>query len=101
MGVPRGTTPTLTLTFSDPDLDLTTASDVYVTFRFGETPLTKTGEDLVITEKTIEVFLSQTETLAFPEGPVEVQANWMKGGKRAASDVAQYFFTKQLLEQEI
>lgn len=101
MGVPRGTTPTLTLVFSDPEIDLTTASDVYVTFQFGGTPLTKSTEDLVITEKTIEVFLSQTETLAFPTGPVEIQANWMKGGKRAASEVIQYYFTKQLLNEVI
>lgn len=46
MSAPRGTTPTLMLTFKEANLDLTEAANVYVTFQFGPTQLTKTGEDL-------------------------------------------------------
>lgn len=99
MGVPRGTTPTLLLTFTEQNLDFTAAEDVYVTIKYGDTKLTKTGTDLVLTQKTISVFLSQQETLTFPEGECEVQANWTGGGKRAASDIGQFYFSKQLLDE--
>lgn len=97
MGVPRGTTPTLVLTFEDPDLDLTECSNVYVTFNVG-TGLTKTGADLEVKEREIDVYLTQAETLAFPTGKVKMQANWVyTDGTRGASDIASVEFTRQLL----
>lgn len=73
----KGTTPTFTFTTSA-DIDLTQATGVYVTFsNINETQIfTKTGADLVINEKSIDVFLTQQETLLFPEGTVKVQINW-------------------------
>ena len=62
MGVPQYTTPTFTLTFTEQALDLTQAQNVYVTFKSGETLMTKTGADLTIAEKSIGVYLSQEET---------------------------------------
>ncbi len=102
--IPIGTTPTFTLTFTDENLDLTTANNVYVTFHsIGKADLlTKTGEDLTVNEKTIEVYLSQAETLAFNEGDVEIQANWTSAtGGRCASDVVTYDFGKQLLKEVV
>ena len=63
MSVPRGTTPTYTCTFSDESVDLTTATNVYVTLEQGRNNITKSGDDLVVSAKRIEVYLSQRDTL--------------------------------------
>lgn len=100
MGVPRGTTPTFTLTFTDNALDLTTASEVYVTFSENGNILTKKGDDLTVAAKQIQVYLTQAETLAFKVGTVEVQANWTYStGDRAASEITSINITKQLLDE--
>lgn len=102
MGVPRGTTPTFLLTFSDEGLDLTEAQSVYVTFRMGGRAITKTGEDLVVEAKQITVSLTQAESLVFPDGKVKVQANWVfPDGGRAASTVCLCSLTEQLLPKVV
>ena len=98
MGVPQYTTPTFTLTFTQDGLDLTQARNVYVTFRSGDTLMTKTGEDLTVDEKSIGVYLSQEETAKFRVGYVEIQANWTTApDNRAASNVVRYPISEQLL----
>lgn len=103
MSVARGVTPTFTLTFRDiSGLDFTAATNVYVTFSSGKSIITKTGEDLVLTKNTIDVLLSQKDTLSFPVGDVEVQANWTTtNGKRIASQISKIQIDKQLLERVI
>lgn len=102
MSVARGTTPTFTLTFTEEELDLTQATNVYVTFEQGKKSLTKTGDDLVVSAKQIEVYLDQSETLQFGMGLVKIQANWtMTGGRRASSNVVGYHLTEQLLEEVV
>lgn len=102
MGVPRGTTPTITLTLDDETIDLTLASAVYVTFSKKGLTVTKTGEDLTVAAQTVEVALSQTETLEFERGPVKVQLNWkFIDGSRQASTVEKIDLTEQLLEREV
>ena len=111
MGVPRGTTPVFRLTFEEEEIDLTTARNVYVTFKAPvklslyksiDHVLTKTGDDLEVSEKEILVYLSQKETLLFPEGVIKIQANWTTPeGNRAASKVRLYSFTEQLLEKVV
>ena len=99
--IPRGTTPTFTFTFKEQGLDLTTAANVYVTFAQNKKVLTKTGSDLDVSEKSISVYLSQSETLMFHDS-VEVQVNWTTpDGQRAASNIVRADFTKQLLDQEV
>lgn len=102
MGIPRGTTPTFTLSFEGTDVDLTGAKDVYVTFVGKGQKITKTGEDLVVDQKSISVFLTQSDSLKLPVGDVELQANWTYAdGRRCASDCVTYKFTKQLLEKVV
>jgi len=102
MSVPQYTTPTFTLTFTEEDLDLTQAQQVYVTFRSESNLVTKTGEDLTIDEKEIEVFLDQADTAKFRPGVIEIQANWITGeGGRVASEVVTYEITDQLLKKVI
>lgn len=100
MGIARATTPTFTLTFTEEALDLTQATNVYVTFEQDEVNFTKT--DLDVAEKQVDVYLSQEETLRFKVGVVNIQVNWtMANGRRACSDVKQVEITKQLLRQVI
>ena len=102
MGVPRFTTPVFTLTFTDKDLDLTQAVDVFVTFKQACKVVTVTGEDLTIAEKSISVSFTQEESAQFFVGDVEIQANWVMGdGQRAASEVVLYQFTENLLQRVI
>lgn len=103
MSVPRGTTPTFTLTFRESaDIDFTAAKSVFVTFSYGKGTVTKTDDELTLTKNTIGVLLSQRETLSFPIGDVEIQANWVtQDGKRIASEVVKYKVTKQLLEKVV
>ena len=102
MGVPRFTTPTFTLTFSEQALDLTQAVDVFVTFKQADKVLTVTGEDLTVQAKSIGVSFTQEESAQFYVGDVEIQANWVMGdGQRAASEVVLYQFTDQLLQRVI
>lgn len=102
MGVPRYTTPVFLFTFSKQGIDLTQADEVFVTFKQAGNSVTKTGNDLVVEEKTISVGFTQEETSRFCVGDVEIQANWvMSNGKRAASEVVKYQFTEQLLQRVI
>lgn len=97
----RATTPTLVLTLTgDNTLDITQADNVYVTMmQFGE-PLTKTGEDLELTAKTITLHLTQQETLLFVEDvPVSIQINWIADGERFATPIHQITVGRQLLSE--
>ncbi len=101
MAIPRGVTPTFTLTFDDENLDLTQANHVYVTFRSGTT-LTKADTELTIAAKRIDVYLTQAETLAFRQGPTVIQVNWTYGdGSRAASEAVRYSFVDNLLDKVV
>jgi hypothetical protein len=102
MGVPQYTTPTFQLTFTEEGLDLTQSQNVYVTFRSGQAKLTKTGDSLIIGEKTIGVKLTQSETARFAVGSVRIQANWTtSNGDRAASEVVSCRITEQLLTEVV
>lgn len=101
MSVPRGTTPTFTLTF-DNDIDLSSAHNVYVTFKSGTRTLTKKTEELDVTAHAIGVYLKQIETLPWRSHQVSIQANWTDAnGGRVASDVVNYPIGEQLLEQVV
>lgn len=102
MAIPRGVTPTFTLKFNEEDLDLTQVQSVYVTFSYGKGKITKDIESLDVRENEIDVFLSQSETLSFPVGIVEIQVNWVyNNGVRGASDCVSYRFSKQLLDKVV
>ena len=99
MAVARGTTPTFELTFTDEELDLTQADHVYVTFRSAGVTLTKSDDDLVVAAKSIQIFLTQAETLQLRE--VKIQANWTNGIVRSASEIVSYTMDDQLLEKVV
>ena len=102
MSVARATTPTFLLQFDQQGLDLTTANNVYVTFKSGNKTLTKTGGDLAVSAQSIGVYLNQTETIVWRTGKVEIQANWTSGsGSRAASEIVYYDISAQLLDEVV
>ena len=100
----RGTTPTYTFTLPD-TVDLTQADEVYVTFSKmnDDIIMTKTAEGLTVTAHTVEVYLSQEETLAFPNGKIQMQINWIyeQGGlrKRACSVKMQINAERNLIDE--
>ena len=85
MSISRYTTPDLTLTIPNTTVpDLTEAENVYVTFADGNKEIyTKTGDDLIVTAYSVDVYLSQEETAAFRTGRITVTMNWTyhEGGR--------------------
>lgn len=102
MSVPKGTTPTVICVFNKPDLDLTLANNVYVTFTSNLRTVTKSGEDLTVEPNRIIVRLSQADTLSFQIDDVEIQANWTYDGRqRACSTIEKIDVTRNLLMREV
>ena len=102
MSVTRATTPTFLLQFNQQGLDLTTAHNVYVTFRSGAKTITKTGEDLEVAAQSISVYLRQQDTIGWKVGNVMIQANWTSAdGSRTASEIVGYKIDEQLLNKVV
>ena len=98
----RGTTPTFKLVLNDENVDLTSATNVYVTFCQNGINLTKTGDDIEVLEKEVDVYLNQQETLNFHSNIVEIQVNWTyDDGKRACSNIAKILVGRNLLNEVI
>lgn len=105
----RGTTPTFTFTIKNDTVDLAEAQNVYVTIRQGSKEITKTGDDIEVETRTVNVFLGQEESLGLSEGAnAEVQINWTYLDqidattiRRAATKVKTIQITKQLLKRVI
>lgn len=72
----RGTTPTYIINIQDETFDLTQAEHVYVTFKGKINKIRKEGADVTVNPHSIEVTLSQEDTLAFCPGEVTIMANW-------------------------
>lgn len=87
----QATTPTITLTLPN-DIDLTTATEVFVTFKQQMLTITKTTFDGVEIDdenaNVLYVTLEQSETVLFSDNyPAKVQVNWTQGTKRFATVV--------------
>ena len=101
MSTASGTTPTFTFTFPD-TLDLSTANNVYVTFKSknGTVLFTKSGEGVRVSQNIVSIDLTQKETL--PLQKVKIQINWTyANGKRGSSEIAEFDFSEQLLNKEV
>lgn len=83
-GFRRGSTPTNTF---EVDLDLTGAT-VFITYRQNGKTILEKSEDVVITAEALTVELSQEDTLAFADGPCEIQIRYVfPNGKADASNI--------------
>ena len=81
----RGTTPTITITT---DIDLTSAINMFVTFKQGDRiVLEKTLEDVIITSQTVVCNLTQEDTLSIKDGMVrfQIRATLVDGSKVASN----------------
>lgn len=104
----RGTTPTYTFTLPD-DVDLTQATKVYVTFSTDDksekelATWTNADDAVTVSEHSVELYLTQEETLALPDGKIKVQLNWLynEGSltKRAASKKTTIKTERNLLDE--
>lgn len=106
----RGTTPTFTLKLKeDSNIDLSEARNVYFTVSQGAKAITKTGDDIEISDgRTVLVFLNQEESLSLVEGQkTEVQLNWTyldpdgETVRRAATKIKTIELGKQLIRKVI
>lgn len=101
----RGTTPTFVLTIHDNTIDLEQAESVYVTICQPGITITKKDEDLNITLRTVECYLTQLESLKLlPENITEIQINWTYLDdanvlRRAATEVKAVNIGRQLLPE--
>ena len=100
----RATTPTLTLHIADDSIDLTEARAVYVTVAQGATVITKTGDDLEVSENSVSCRLTQEESLTLRPGTAEVQVNWTyldldSTTRRASTTVKTIRIEQQLLQE--
>ena len=97
----QGTTPTLTLTVPN-TVDLTQAAHVYVTLSQGRTVLTLSGNSVDVDEHSVDVFITQSQSLKFSKGEVEIQLNWTDSqGKRLASEISLEPISKNLLREVV
>lgn len=81
----RGTTPTNVFNV---DIDLTSASALYVTYEQNhEVVVEKTISDATITATSVSVTLTQAETLLFVPGKVFVQIRAKIGSTAVASNI--------------
>lgn len=99
----RGTTPTFIFTLPE-DVDLTKATNVYVSFAKEQGEIMRlTGDALTVEEHEVSVFLTQKQTLALPLGAMNVQINWtyQEGEitKRACTDIKRIYLQKSLADE--
>lgn len=96
----KGTTPTLSLTFSE-DIDFTQATSIVVTFSDSRQNklMEKTDADLDVSAHQIDITLTQEETLSMPK-EVLIQVNFLYVDgttiRRAASTIAGLRFNNNL-----
>lgn len=98
----KGTTPTYLFT-TEAEIDLTRASEVYVTFStLSKRELfTKSGNDLYIEPQRVGVYLTQEETLSLPNERIQAQLNWTYGNKRMCSQAMLINIKANLLNRVI
>lgn len=104
----RGTTPTNTFTTT---IDLSEMSVIYISYKQrGEVKIEKTKEDITFTEETVDeattyvmsVQLSQEDTLALVDTPVEIQVRAKNsGGTAIASEIIKVPVERILKDGEI
>lgn len=82
----RGTTPSNTFMT---DIDLREADVVYITYAQQGRPIVeKTITDMTITQSSVEVMLTQSETLKFKNAEVEIQIRArFPSGRAVASNI--------------
>ncbi len=100
----KATTPTISFTLPE-SVDMTQASNVYVTFakKGGSVLMTKEGSDVTVEAHSVAVTFTQEETLELPAQPIQAQINWIytEGAqvKRACSSIVEIAVKDNLLDE--
>lgn len=101
-----GCTHTLDIEIDDHSVDLSTATNVYVTIAQGATSQTFTDEQIDIGSSGYElsVGFTQEQSLIFRRGSADMQVNWLvsdggSGYYRNATEVVTIQWSKQLLKE--
>lgn len=104
----QGTTPTFRLAINGRNVDLTQATNVYVTITQGQQSITMTGESLEIKQNMVSFWLPQEWSLLLSgNATAEMQCNWTYTDpetgavKRAATKPQTIQVGKQLLKRVI
>ena len=97
----RGTTPTHIF---KTDMDISEATEIYITYKQDDIVIEKTIEDCTVTPEEITVKLSQEETLAFKQSgyvaDVQIRAKF-PNGTAVASNIMTIEVSKILKDGEI
>lgn len=104
MNAPIGTTPTLSLTFDESEVNFLETRNIYISMESKDCSIVKRGDDpgVFISEHQIDIYLSQEETLSFGPLPTDIQVNWTYAdGSRAASNIVRYRFGQNLLDKVV
>lgn len=81
----RGTTPTITIAT---DIDLTQASNLFVTFKQGDRiACEKTLDEVTVTPESVVCELEQNDTLELKDGLVRIQIRATLGDSKVASNI--------------
>lgn len=95
----RGTTPTLKIKINGANVK--EFSKIYVTFKQGETEVTKTTEDIDIEDNLLSIWLSQEDTLKFVHGHVDVQLRAITENGVAVASSIQMLFMDEILKEGV
>ena len=98
------TTPTSTLHVDEENVDFTTATSIYVTFKQNGTKYHLTGDDVTVKDAhTLEVSFTQEQTGKFIPGvKVKAQINWTYGAsKRDMTYIKEFDVIDNLLDKVI
>ena len=99
----QATTPTFVLTLPT-TVNLSEAATVYFTLSQGSTIITKSGENLEISQdgNEVSVFLSQYDTVNLAVGRASIQLNWTyNDGSRACSKIVSINIDGNLLKEVV
>lgn len=97
----QATTPTFILTLPD-TVDLSEVSHLYFTIEQNKTIVKKQDKDLTVNGQTVQVFLSQQETLRFKNGTANIQLNWTyENGSRGCSNIVPVHVDENLLKEVV
>lgn len=94
----RGTTPTITLTLPEGTSFANTTVYVSLSDPSRQEIMRVTGEDLVIEDNVISLYLTQEQTLALP-WLVYIQVNWTYGNRRACSNIVSIDTKRNLINE--
>lgn len=94
----KGTTPTLTFTFTD--FDPSSADKLILTFVSGKSKWEFTEADVICDSTSVMLTLTQEQTLSFPVGTLTAQINFlMADGVRFVTKPTQFDVQKNLYEE--